>query len=164
MDRRKLHFDDLSEAVKEFERLLDSGYSQLGNWSLAQMALHLRLTIDASVDGYPKWMSLFAPIRPILRTLALPRLLRGDSTKGIPTAPMFEPKSSTLEDEVEVQLLKESIERFRNHTGKFYPHPGFGLANLESLDPFHAAHCAHHLGFLVPATGQPNSATSHETA
>lgn len=163
MERRKLHFDDLSSAMDEFERLLESGYQRLGNWSLAQMAWHLRLTIDASVDGYPKWMSLFAPIRPVLRTLVLPRLLRGDSSKGIPTAPMFVPPGS-LEDRTECELLRESVERFRNHTGRFFPHPGFGLATMESLDPFHAAHCAHHLGFLVPATGQPNSTATHENA
>ncbi|MEL6104906.1 MAG: DUF1569 domain-containing protein, partial [Planctomycetota bacterium] len=39
-----------------------TGYQMHGNWTLAQVCRHLRLTQDASIDGYPGWMSLFMPL------------------------------------------------------------------------------------------------------
>ena len=73
--RRSLTFDGLADAVAECEKLLESGYRMNGRWTLAQICRHLRLIQDRNIDGFPGWMSLFAPIRPLVRWLFLPRLL-----------------------------------------------------------------------------------------
>jgi len=64
---RTLNFDDLQAAVHDAETLLSAGYERRGNWSLGQICQHLMLVQDPSVDGYPKWMSLFAFLRPLMR-------------------------------------------------------------------------------------------------
>jgi hypothetical protein len=147
MARRDLHFDTLSDAVAECQRLLESGYIRTGKWSLGQACRHIRLTVDASIDGYPKWMSIAAPVRPVLRWLLLPRFLRGDSPAGIKTAAMFVPPEN-LDDSDEVAQFADSVTRFTGHDGYLYPHPGFGKLDPELLERFHAAHAAHHLSFL----------------
>ncbi len=94
--RRFLELKDLDEVLSECRSLHQMGYRRMGKWSLAQICRHLRMTFDSSIDGYPLWMSFFAPLRPFIRRMMLPRLLRGDSPKGIPTAPMFAPQRTWM--------------------------------------------------------------------
>lgn len=148
-ERRDLKFKELDEVLEEVRSLHQSGYEQLGKWSLGQICRHLRLTFDCSIDGYPTWMSFFAPLRPVIRWLMLPRLLRGDSPKGVPTAKMLVPPSG-LDDADEIAVFEESIRRLQNHDGVFKPHPGFGRMESELMRRFHSVHSAHHLGFLLP--------------
>ncbi|QDV57409.1 DUF1569 domain-containing protein [Rosistilla oblonga] len=148
MSRRKIHFENLSDAAAQCDQLLQSGYERNGNWSLAQICNHMRMTIDSSIDGYPKWMAIGKPLRPLLRWLMLPKLLRGDSPAGIKTASTFVP-AEDLSDAEEVALFTESVRRFQTHTGYLHPHPGFGKFDHASLEQFHACHAAHHLGFLA---------------
>ncbi|QEG20447.1 DUF1569 domain-containing protein [Mariniblastus fucicola] len=145
--RRSLHLVKLADTVAESKRLLQSGYQKNGNWSLGQICRHLRLTIDANVNGYPKWMSLALPIRPVMRWLLLPRLLRGDSPSGIKTASIFVPQND-LNDAAEVELFATSVANFLNHDGRLFPHPGFGRLSKSQFEHFHAAHASHHLSFL----------------
>ena len=49
-------FECLNDAVQESESLLSGGYVKSGNWTLAQISCHLRLTIEGSLMGYPRWM------------------------------------------------------------------------------------------------------------
>lgn len=150
--RRKLHLEEFDSVLEECHRLLQSGYRKTGNWSLAQVCQHIRLTIDSSVAGYPLWMKLFAPLRPILRMMFLSRLLRGDSPAGLPTAPSYVPRGDLVDAE-ELKLLEQAIENFRSHEGAFHAHPGFGLNDREALERFHSVHTAHHLSFLLPEGG-----------
>lgn len=151
MVRRDLHLEKLSDAVIECQRLLATGYVRNGKWSLGQVCRHVRLTIDASVDGYPRWMSIGMPLRPLLRWLLLPRLLRGASPAGIKTAKCFVPADG-LNDEIEVADFSKSVERFCRHQGALHRHPGFGKLDRDLFERFHAAHAAHHLGFLADPT------------
>jgi hypothetical protein len=141
--------ETLAEAVEESERLLASGYERHGNWTLGQACRHMHLTIDASIDGYPWWMSLAAPIRPVLKSLVLPRLMRGDSPVGVKTPGMFVPPGN-LDDAEEVKLFSLSAATFTSHEGRPFPHPGFGSMDLKEFEAFHAMHAAHHFGFLAP--------------
>lgn len=154
MQRRDLSFQSLEDSIAECERLLRSGYDRKGKWSLGQICCHLRLAQDASMDGYPRWMSLFAPIRPVFRRLLLPRLLRGDSPTGIRTARHFVPPES-LEDAAEVMAFAASVKRYRQHQAPLHAHPGFGKFDHQGFEKLHTVHAAHHLGFLIPReTGQ----------
>ncbi|WP_201750144.1 DUF1569 domain-containing protein [Tautonia marina] len=152
--RRKLEFGDLDAVVDECRRLLRSGYTRHGNWSLGQICNHIGATIDASVDGYPAWSVVLGyPLRPFLRGFLLPRLIRGDSPAGIRTASRFVPPSDVC-DAGEFEALQKSITRFRESTEALMPHPGFGAMSKESFERFHAMHAAHHLSFLGDARGQ----------
>jgi hypothetical protein len=149
MHRRPLKFENLDDAVEECRQLQRSGYLRAGNWSLGQACRHLRLAQDSCIDGYPRWMSLFAPLRPLLRWFFLPRLLRGDSPAGIRTAGNYVPPPD-VDDEQEFRAFAECVRRFADHDGFLYPHPGFGKFDHSALGQFHAAHAAHHFGFLIP--------------
>lgn len=145
---RTLVFKDLNEAVKEARSLHRCGYTRRGKWSLGQICQHLRLVQDPSIEGYPRWMSLFAFLRPFMRWAFMGRILRGDSPTGVPTSSIFVPPSD-LDDEKELELFAESVSRLIQHSGKFHPHPGFGRLDRDQLLAVHAAHAAHHLRFLV---------------
>ena len=146
-DLRQLQFNDLEAAADDARQLLASGYLRNGSWSLGQICRHLVLVQDPSVDGYPVWMSLFAPLRPLVRRLLLPKVLSGDSPRGIRTAPMFVPPDD-LEDATEVDAFAASVIRLQNHSGNFAPHPGFGRLPREKILEIHTAHAAHHLRHL----------------
>ncbi|MEO1616085.1 MAG: DUF1569 domain-containing protein [Planctomycetota bacterium] len=146
---RKLRFDDLNQAVKDAQSLLASGYRRHGNWSLGQICRHLILVQDLSVDGYPRWMSFFAFLRPVMRRLLLPKLLRGDSPRGIRTASMFVPPADAS-DFAEVDAFAQSVVRFQEHKGDYAPHPAFGRRTRQEIEEIHASHAAHHLRFLEP--------------
>lgn len=149
LTRRSLKFNDLDEVLAECRNLHQTGYQRVGKWSLGQICRHLRMTFDSSIDGYPIWMSFFAPLRPFIRGLMLPRLLRGDSPKGVPTAPMFAPPED-VDDAEEIEIFAASLQRLQNHQGVFKPHPGFGRMESEQMKRFHTVHSAHHFGFLIP--------------
>ena len=108
---RDLHFDDLNAAVEEARSLLRCRYHRSGNWSLGQICRHLVLVQDPSVDGYPKWMLLFAFLRPVMRRILLPKVLSRDSPRGIRTAATFMPRSD-VDDAAEVEAFGESVQRF----------------------------------------------------
>jgi len=150
--RREIHFDKLSDVAAECQRLQKSGYTKNGKWSLGQICRHLRLTVEANMNGYPKWMIIAFPLRPILRWFMLGKLLSGKSPTGVKTAGVFIPPAN-LEDDVEVMMLIDCLELFAKHEGKLFPHPGFGSMSHCDFARFHAAHASHHLSFLVPALG-----------
>ncbi|MCM2369268.1 DUF1569 domain-containing protein [Aporhodopirellula aestuarii] len=147
---RELRFDHLGAAVDEARELLRSGYTRQGNWSLGQICRHLILVQDPSVDGYPKWMSLFVFMRPVMRRLLLPKVLGNDSPRGIRTASIFVPPAD-VNDAAEVDAFAKSVERFHAHVGDYAPHPAFGKQSREMIERIHACHAAHHLRFLQPA-------------
>jgi hypothetical protein len=144
---RDLKFETLGKAVDDARQLLATGYVRQGNWSLGRICRHLVLVQDPSIDGYPAWMSLFAPLRPLMRRWLLPKVLRPDSPRGIRTAPMFVPPDN-LDDAAEVEAFSASVERLINHSGKFAPHPAFGRMPRDKILEIHTAHAAHHLRFL----------------
>ena len=144
---RNLQFNDLEAAVDDARQLLAGGYVCQGNWSLGQICRHLVLVQDPSVDGYPVWMSFFAPLRPLMRRLLLPKLLSGDSPRGIRTAPMFVPPGN-LDDSAEMEAFAASVDRLVHYSGSFAPHPAFGRLPREKILEIHAAHAAHHLRHL----------------
>ena len=144
---RDLKFETLGKAVDDARHLLASGYVRHGNWSLGQICRHLTLVQDPSIDGYPAWMSLFAPLRPLMRRWLLPKLLGPDSPRGIRTARTFMPPDN-LNDAVEVEAFLASVERLINHSGEFAPHPAFGRMPHDKILAIHTAHAAHHLRFL----------------
>jgi len=148
--RRKLKLNTLDDVIAECSRLLENGYHPTGNWSLAQICAHLRLTMEANMQGYPRWMTAVGlPLRPLLRRFALPRLLAGNPIQGLKTAGMFIP-ADNLDDATELDKLEECALKFIESTEPLHAHPGFGMMSREQFTRFHAAHAEHHLSFLSP--------------
>ncbi|MEL7500609.1 MAG: DUF1569 domain-containing protein [Planctomycetota bacterium] len=148
--RRNLVFNCLNQAIGECESLLKNGYTKSGNWSLAQICCHVRLTMERNMNGYPRWMVVLGyPLRPLLRWLALPKLLAGKSPKGIRTAGIFIP-ADDLDDATEFERFRKCVSKFLDSVEPMHAHPGFGAMSNEEFNHFHAAHAAHHLGFLHP--------------
>lgn len=52
--KRKLHFNDLDQAIAEAERLLESGYQSAGNWNCSQCCGHLNEWLRYPIDGFPQ--------------------------------------------------------------------------------------------------------------
>lgn len=148
-ERRQLKFDTLADVVLDTETLLSRGYDRRGEWSLGQICQHLMLVQDPSVDGYPKWMSLFSFLRPAMRRWLLPKLLSDDSPRGIRTASAFMPPADT-DDAVEVANFRNSVAKLLQHKGDYAPHPAFGRMPRERILQIHCSHAAHHLRFLIP--------------
>ena len=146
---RQLDFASLDDAVAEARALLSYGYAKHGDWSLGQICRHLILVQDPSVDGYPKWMSLIAFLRPLMRRFLLPKLLGGDSPRGIRTASTFMPPSA-VDDSAEVEAFAASVRRLREHPGSYAPHPAFGRMSRDRIEEIHTAHASHHLRLLSP--------------
>ncbi len=159
-DLRQLQFNNLEAAVDDARQLLASGYVRHGNWSLGQICRHLLLVQDFAISGYPAWMSIFAPLRPLMRWLLLPKLLRGDSPRGIPASSIFQPPDG-LDDATEVEAFAASVRSLLDHSGSFAPHPGFGRLPREKMLEIYAAHAAHHLRHLR-TQGEPSSLASGE--
>ncbi len=160
--RRELRLNNLDETVSECERLLEAGYQATGNWTLAQMCCHLRLTMEANMQGYPAWMTVLGlPLRPLLRRFALPRLLEGKSINGVRTAGMFVPNDD-LDDAAELDKFEKCVCKFMQSSNPLHAHPGFGRMSREQFNQFHAAHAAHHLSFLLPTT-ELHSPKKHNT-
>lgn len=149
MQLRELSFDTLDAAVEEAQMLLNSGYTPVGNWTLGQVCRHLTLVQDPSVDGYPAWISLFAFLRPVMRRLLLPKVLSGDSPRGIRTMSSFVPPKDA-DDAVEVAAFVASTRRLLAHSGQYAPHPAFGRLPNSEIVRVHTAHAAHHLRFIQP--------------
>lgn len=149
--KRKLQLKHLEEASQEVDRLLTVGYERMGNWSLGQICLHMRLTMESNMRGYPSWMVVLGfPLRPILKWFALPMILSGKSPNGIKTAPMFVPPND-VNDAEEVERFKSCVQEFLASDSPLHAHPGFGMMTKEGFNAFHAAHAAHHLSFLRSA-------------
>jgi subtilisin-like proprotein convertase family protein len=144
-DRRKLDyrtFDDLTADLQQ----LKSGCRTVGNWSLEQIADHLRIFFEGSLNGFgfrmPWYMRLGAPL--ILRYTLKKRFLPA----GVKTPKPLEPNSAI--DAVAVDVLLATIAKYRVRTGPLHPSPLFGPLPRETWDQVHLIHCAHHLSFAHP--------------
>lgn len=146
---RQLQLKDLNAVRAEVEALHAKGYEQQGQWTLGQMCYHLRIVQDGSLDGYSWWLSLFAPLRPVMRWVMLPKILSGNSPIGLRTLFVFAPPEKVDEQE-EVKQFLSSIDRYIAYEEKIKAHPGFGRMSKSELEQVHAAHASHHLRFLKP--------------
>lgn len=152
-ERRPLELTSLQAVEQELARLSGAPYERVGNWTLGQACRHLALDIRSSIDGYPNYTYLFAPLRPFVRWLLLPKLLRFESPSGIRAPAAYVP-ADDVDDQQGLKEYREQIARFLSHEGRYQTHPGFGFNTRENLERIYSAHAAHHLSFLLPATGE----------
>jgi hypothetical protein len=151
--RRQLDFKTLDDAAADAERLRRDGYDKAGNWDLAQVCSHLTEWMRFPMDGYPKTPLVIAPMMWLARKTVGRKILDKILAKG------FEPGGRTLPETVPapggdeaaaVARFRQTVERFGRHNGPFHPSPLFGQMTRDEWTRLNLAHCAHHLGFLVP--------------
>lgn len=150
MAQRELILKDFRAVLAELDRLQNDGYTQLGQWNLAQICDHLAYFIDGSLDGYTfrvNWLfkTLFGRIA--LRSILSKRQMKS----GIPTPQKPLPESG-IDEAAAVARLRRAIERLEAHQGELHDSPFFGHLTPEEWRTLHLVHCTHHLAFLKPAT------------
>lgn len=152
--RRTLEFRDLDHAVRDAESLLTGGYRPAGNWNLAQVCRHLSDWMSYPLDGYPRPPAplrlMFWAMRRTIGPRALRKTLETKSMRaGTPTLRQTVPPPSG-DDAAAVERFRQTVERFKMHSGPFHPSPFFGELDRDSATRLQLVHCAHHLSFLVP--------------
>jgi hypothetical protein len=156
LTRRTLTFATLDDVVRDTEHLLAVGYDRIGKWDLAQCCGHLAEWFRYQMDGYPKPPLLVRPVFWLIRNTVGKRLGRkmfagGSMKTGLPTIPQSVPAPGG-DDAAGVARLRETIGRWKAHTGPLHASPLFGGMSREAWTKGHLIHCAHHLSFLVPRT------------
>src|SRR5262245_49859104 len=148
MERRPLEFPDFAAALADLDRLHRGGYQKAGGWDLAQTCDHLDYFIRASLDGATfrvPWL-----FKVLFGRLALRRILSQRRMKAGILTPQ-KPLPTPGGDEAEaVARLKQTVERFRDHSGALHASPFFGSLTPQQWRDLHLIHCAHHLSFLIP--------------
>lgn len=151
--RRDLRFGSLADAVSDAERLLASGYTPRGKWTLSQACDHLADWLGYSTDGFPPTPLLLRPVMWLMRTTIGKRekakLLAG---KPFPTGGPTLPQSvhPPGDDAAAVERYRNAVERFERYTGPVHPSPLFGPLTKDEVRVLHTMHAAHHLSFLSP--------------
>ena len=161
MSQRQLKFETLDQVNDETQRLLNSGYTAVGHWNLAQVCGHLSDWMRFPMDGFP---TPGLPIRVVLWLMKvtvgrrqLKKVLADGFSAGLPTMPDTVKSPDAETDEQAVQKLADVIDRIQSHNGAFHPSPLYGHMTREDLVRLQLAHCAHHLSFLQPNDESPES-------
>ncbi len=155
MQRRKLDFHDFDAPVIEVDWLQRGGYQRAGSWDLAQICEHLAIVMEGSLDGFAFppapwfWRRVLGPV--LVRMTVWTRWI----PQGLPAPdPSFLPRGEASVSEAR-QRFERALERVRNHTGEFVPHPVLGRLKSEHWRQVHLIHAAYHLSFLVPEEAHP---------
>jgi len=146
IQRRRVQFDSLDEALAEVKRLHQDGYDRAGNWSLGQACNHLSSSIG---------MTLGAPLKyipKVVQRLSLGTFLRTVPLGQIGTAlgmrvPTACPQNKSVDDSDGVDRLESAIARLRE-------------SEASHLFDFHRWHCEHHLSFLIPRASEFDASTA----
>ena len=164
-EQRPLRFETWDDGVAELHSLIADGYRRSGNWTLAAVADHCRIWLEAAFERPVEMSKLMAipmaVVGPIVRRTIGPKMLtkildRNAMSAGLATVPATvrddAEQYDAAEDAAAVECLTQTIERFKRHDGEILPSPLFGEMDRDSADHMHRIHLAHHLGFLIPNT------------
>jgi hypothetical protein len=159
MERRRLNFQTLDDAVQDARVLLQGGYDQAGQWNLAQVLGHCQDWLRFPLDGYPR------PFFPIRLLLWLAKITVGTGMRkkillersfkaGTATLPETVKQPNQIEDAQALEQLERTVERFKRHRGPLHPSPLFGKMTYEEHRELQVIHLQHHLSFLVPKSSR----------
>jgi hypothetical protein len=147
--RRTLHFDAISAAIAEADRLAGADRAgklkQLGNWTFGQNLGHLASWVDYSFDGPP--MTVPGIVRFMIRPFRRRFLYR-------PMAPGRKlPKAKTGTFGTEPLSTEEGLSRFRTNFNRIavecpkIPNILFGPLTHDEWINLHLRHAELHLSF-----------------
>jgi Protein of unknown function (DUF1569) len=132
--RRQTQFQTFQQVICEMEYLHECCYVQNGNWSLSQICLHLRDSLQFALNGYPSISQASVHSR---------QTCDQDAIKAF--AETIRCYDWLLTTSLCANLTVDT--------------PQYGRINVQQLREFELIHAAHHLGFLVP---QCNSCDADE--
>jgi len=147
--RRKIRYSSHDEVLADVERLSASGYRQLGNWSLGQIAKHIAAAMNTALDGFPGRVAW--PVRTMARLLYKNKVVNGPMRPGFKLPPKFAKAliPDTTGDQEGIEALRTSIRRWKSESQR-HPHGFFGQLTPEEWDKLMLNHSAMHMSFLVP--------------
>lgn len=151
IERRKIRYSHLSEAVEDVRNLAGQGYERAGSWSLEQNLNHLNKSLGLAFE--PVDWGLPRLIRPLLRWLLLGRMERLGSRaiRRAVNAPDWLQPDSTLELERQIAEFERLTRLIEASDARLSPiHPVFGRVSTAQWQIVSRWHCAHHLSHLVP--------------
>lgn len=152
--RRKLNFESMDEISRDAEMLHQGGYTAVGQWNLSQACGHIASWMRYPMDGFPVLPIYLRPVFWVMKhTMGkgmLKKIIESNSMKEkAPTISSTVPKPDEDEGQA-VQLLVDTVNRFKAWEDDFYPSPLFGDMDRETLTKLQWIHSAHHLSFLIP--------------
>jgi hypothetical protein len=154
LEKRTLKFNNFDEVMNEIRSLQSNGYTQSGNWNLAQTASHLAEWARFPMDGFPNPIFL-RPVFWIMRMTVAKKwkrqIFEDGFQSGTPTAPATVASADSVSDEDEINRLQEVFDRAAAYSGDIKPSPLFGPMDRETWFKVNLLHAEHHLGFLKPA-------------
>ncbi|MCC9605333.1 DUF1569 domain-containing protein [Blastopirellula sp. JC732] len=149
--RRELSFENFDEVLIECRHLADVGYHRVGKWNLGQICQHLAACMNQSIDGYKDPIPFWLPIvRPVVRMLYLPTILKGGAVSIRAKAPPSTLPSTNADDEIRMAELEQAMARVMQDDVEFVESPVVGQLTKEEWRKLHLWHCQHHLSFLIP--------------
>ena len=155
-DRRTLHFDSVNDILRDVEKLNHGEIITTGNWSAAQIVLHINEIIVMSLDGF----TFKAPwVLRVIGRLTRPYFLKRGFKPGFkvpPNAPSLIPPSDTAWTEA-LEAIRHTVQRIRNGERMTVPSPLFGKLTHEQWEQFHCRHAELHFSFMHPATPASSS-------
>jgi hypothetical protein len=146
--RRLIRYANEDEAIADVERLR-KGYTQIGGWSLPQMAWHLNLAVRARMKPGPHPPDSPEQIarRPMAQhVLSMNGYLPDGITAPEPMQPPADAPDTSVDD------LITALRELKGYTAEIAPHRLFGRLPDADARRLNLIHCAHHLSYLVPTT------------
>jgi hypothetical protein len=143
--REGLQYASEDEIVADVEELR-RGYTQAGNWSLAQVCWHLTKSLQSRMAPGP-----FPPTTPEqeARQVTLRETLAsGKLPSGIQAPEAMTPPTNASDDAIDAFLA--TLAQFENFRGPIAPHRLFGHLSDADARELNRIHCAHHLSHLAP--------------
>ena len=149
--RRQLHFESLDDLRAELDRLSKQEVTTIGNWSFAQILMHLaigyRLTVEGGVEFKLPW--IFKLLAPLLKN----RMIYKPMSPGF-QLPKKVAKQVVADDKTTMQealpALHKALDQYEA-ASQLQPHPMFGSLTREEWDQYTLRHAEMHLSFVVPA-------------
>ncbi|HEY0008077.1 MAG TPA: DUF1569 domain-containing protein [Tepidisphaeraceae bacterium] len=147
--RRSLDLRTLAQLREEVASLQTRGYDKMGKWSLGEMAEHLALTMEKSIDGFDIHRPLlFKMLGPAVKWAVLKyRFI----PSGVPAPAVFLPAQlHSSGDAPSLERFRKTLDRYESFTGVLHSSPVFGTLTRAQWDQIHLIHAAHHLRYLQP--------------
>lgn len=148
--RREVSFTSLDEIVLDAQRLVSSANTAVvGNWPLTQLLMHLTMTVNCSIDGFPtKAPFVIRLLGPLIKrsVLKAPKMKPGIKLpKDI--IPLAYPSAES--PQAAFDSLRSAIARTKKEQMQAR-HPAFGKMTHDEWHTLHLRHSELHLSFAIP--------------
>lgn len=143
--RRVVHYESLSDFLRDVEQLAATETRTLGNWSFGRILSHMAMSLDSSIDG--TGFMLPAPVRWLMSLLMKRKFLTKPIPAGFKARNRFVPSETSVVDGL--AKLRAAIAR-QYQEPKRALHPGFGAFTIDEWTAFHLRHAEMHMSFVVP--------------